>query len=45
MTSAILFMQLDLQRRVDRSKLNYDPAAERILINALTQGRSEDRAR
>ena len=31
----ILFLQLDLQRRVDRSKPNYDPVAERILINVL----------
>jgi len=34
----ILFIQLDLQSRVDRSKPNYDPVAERILINLLGQG-------
>jgi hypothetical protein len=32
---SILFIQLDLQRRLDRSKPNYDPVAERILINLL----------
>ena len=32
----ILFIQLDLQRRLDPSKPNYDPVAERILINLLT---------
>lgn len=31
----ILFAQLDLQRRVDPSKPNYDPAAERFLLNLL----------
>ena len=31
----ILFAQLDLQRRVDPSKPNYDPAAERLLLNLL----------
>jgi hypothetical protein len=41
----ILFLQLDLQRRVDRSKLNYDPAAERILINVLAQEPSQRRLR
>jgi hypothetical protein len=31
----ILFIQLVLQRRVDRSKPNYDPVAERILLDLL----------
>ena len=31
----ILFVQLDLQRRIDRSSSNYDPVAERILLNLL----------
>jgi hypothetical protein len=31
----ILFCQLDVQRHVDNSKPNYDPVAERILINVL----------
>jgi hypothetical protein len=31
----ILFAQLDLQSRVDPSKPNYDPVAERILLNLL----------
>ena len=31
----ILFIQLDLQRRLDSSRPNYDPVAERILINVL----------
>ena len=31
----ILFSQLDLQRRVDPSKPNYDPVAERVLLNLL----------
>lgn len=34
----ILFSQLDLQRRVDRSSADYDPAAERILLNLLGRG-------
>ena len=34
----ILFVQLDLQSRVDRSKPNYDPVAERLLTNLLGQG-------
>jgi hypothetical protein len=38
----IMFSQLDLQGRLDRSKPNYDPVAERILLNLLdTQSRSE----
>ena len=32
-----LFSQLDLQRRVDRSSPGYDVAAERILLNLLSQ--------
>ncbi len=35
----ILFAQLDLQRHVDRARPNYDPAAERLLLNLLTDGR------
>ena len=31
----ILFVQLDLQRRLDTSKPQYDPAAERLLVNLL----------
>lgn len=34
----IVFSQLELQGRVDRSKPNYDPAAERILLNLLGLG-------
>jgi hypothetical protein len=34
----ILFSQLDLQRRVDPSQPNYDPAAERILLSLLGRG-------
>ncbi len=34
----ILFSQLDLQRRVDPSQPNYDPAAERVLLNLLERG-------
>jgi len=38
----IVFSQLDLQRRLDRSQPSYDPVAERILLNLLdTQSRSE----
>ncbi len=33
----ILFVQLDLQRRVDPSKPHYDPAAERVLLALLGQ--------
>jgi hypothetical protein len=33
----ILFSQLDVQRRVDRSKPDYDPVAERILMNTLQE--------
>lgn len=33
-----LFVQLDLQRRVDRSGLTYDPVAERVLLNLLGHG-------
>jgi hypothetical protein len=32
----VLFSQLDLRRHVIRSAANYDPAAERILINLLS---------
>ena len=32
----LLFAQLDFQRRLDLSKPNYDPAAERFLINLLS---------
>jgi hypothetical protein len=31
----IVFSQLDLQRRVDPSKPDYDPVAERVLLNLL----------
>ena len=31
----ILFSQLLLQKHVDRAKGNYDPVAERILVNLL----------
>jgi hypothetical protein len=31
----VLFVQLDLQRRVDGSKPYYDPVAERVLLNLL----------
>jgi hypothetical protein len=34
---AILFSQLDVQRRADRSKPNYDPVAEKVLINMLQE--------
>ena len=34
----ILFAQLDFQRRVDPSKPTYDPAAERLLLNLLSEG-------
>jgi hypothetical protein len=34
----ILFVQLDLQRRLDPSKPNYDPAAERLMLNLLGEG-------
>jgi hypothetical protein len=33
----ILFSQLDIQRRLDRSQSNHDPVAERILFNLLEQ--------
>jgi len=33
----ILFSQLDIQGHVDSSELNYDPVAERILLNILGQ--------
>ncbi len=36
----IVFSQLDLQGRVDRSQPNYDPVAERVLLNLLGRGRS-----
>jgi hypothetical protein len=35
----ILFSQLDVQRHVDRSKPDYDPVAERILMNMLRETR------
>ena len=35
----IVFAQLDLQGRVDRSKPNYDPVAERVLLNLLSPER------
>ncbi|NLH43528.1 MAG: hypothetical protein GX448_16935 [Planctomycetes bacterium] len=31
----ILFSQLDVQRRVDRSKSDYDPVAETVLFGLL----------
>ena len=31
----IVFSQLDLKGRLDRSKPDYDPAAERVLLNLL----------
>jgi hypothetical protein len=31
----IVFSQLDLQRRVDRSRPNYDPVAEKVLLKLL----------
>lgn len=31
----ILFSQLDLERRLDRSQPDYDPVAERVLLNLL----------
>ncbi len=34
----ILFAQLDLQRRLEPSKPNYDPAAERLLLSLLGNG-------
>jgi len=34
----ILFSQLDLQGRLDQSKPNYDPVAERVLFNLLGRG-------
>jgi hypothetical protein len=34
----ILFAQLDLQRRLEPSKPNYDPAAERLLLRLLGDG-------
>lgn len=36
-TGRILFAQLDLQRRVAPAQATYDPAAERILLQLLTQ--------
>jgi hypothetical protein len=33
----ILFLQLDIQRRVDPSKPYYDPTAERLLLNLLSE--------
>jgi hypothetical protein len=37
---AILFVQLELQDRLDRSKPDYDPVAEKVLLNLLA-GRSQ----
>jgi len=34
---AILFSQLDERRRADRAKPNYDPVAEKVLINMLQE--------
>ena len=34
----IVFSQLDLQRRVDRTQRVYDPAAERVLLSLLDRG-------
>lgn len=36
----ILFAQLDLQRRLEPSKPNYDPAAERLLLSLLFREQS-----
>ncbi len=36
-TGSILFAQLDLQARLDPSKDNFDPVAERLLLNLLGQ--------
>jgi hypothetical protein len=33
----ILFSQLDVQRHADRSKPDYDPVAEKVLINMLQE--------
>ncbi|MFC1716651.1 hypothetical protein ACFL6S_23490, partial [Candidatus Poribacteria bacterium] len=33
----VLFSQLDIQDHLDRSATNYDPVAERILLNLLGQ--------
>ena len=33
----ILFSQLDIRNHVDSSKANYDPVADRILLNVLGQ--------
>ena len=33
----IVFAQLDIQRRVDRSQDDYDPVAERVLLNLLSE--------
>ncbi len=35
----IVFAQLDLKGRLDRSKPNYDPVAERVLLNLLKEKR------
>jgi hypothetical protein len=32
----LMFSQLDIQHRVDRSHLNYDPVAERVLFSVLS---------
>jgi len=34
----IVFAQLNLKDRLDRSKPNYDPVAERVLLNLLDRG-------
>ena len=33
----IVFAQLDLQHRLDRSQSDYDPVAERVLLCLLTE--------
>ena len=33
----IVFAQLDVQRRLDRSQRDYDPVAERVLLNLLSE--------
>jgi hypothetical protein len=35
----ILFAQLDIQRRLDRSRPDYDPVAERLLLSLLVGGK------
>ncbi len=33
----IVFAQLDIQHRLDRSQRDYDPVAERVLLNLLSE--------